>query len=396
MIKRINKRLFISQLLLIFLLLFPTAMAGETNLEEEPLLTIMFFETDLREALNEISLDTGINIIADQTVSGFVTADLEDIPLEKALRLILIGGGYTFKKIDDFYFVGLPDVKNTSFVELSELEIVELQYINVGKVVDLLPASLENYVEGNRQGNILTVNAPIKQFEQIIKLIKRLDIPQKQVEVKVLVTELDSRYIQEYGSELFSFTENNNTSKQITYDMASNLMFLQADVYGQLISKIKILQEEKKASIEADPKVLIAEGETAELFIGDQQILLLNSEDDDIASRIEKVEVGVGLKVTAERVVEDGIVLNIEPEISHFVETDRPDIIVKQNTVSTTVSLKNGQTIALAGMTISDHSTYSERVPVLNNIPLLRWFFRFDKNQEAETELLVFVTPVIR
>ena len=53
--------------------------------ENQPLVSLLLFETDLREALNEISLQTGVNIIMDQTVSGIVTADIQDLPLEKEI-----------------------------------------------------------------------------------------------------------------------------------------------------------------------------------------------------------------------------------------------------------------------------------------------------------------------
>lgn len=55
-------------------------------------------------------MQTGVNIMPDQTVSGAVTADLQDVPLEQALKILLFGGGYSFRKVDDnLYFVGLPD-----------------------------------------------------------------------------------------------------------------------------------------------------------------------------------------------------------------------------------------------------------------------------------------------
>jgi type II secretory pathway component HofQ len=71
---------------------------------------LFLFESSIRDALSEISLQTGVNIIPDSTVSGRVTVDLQDVPLEQALRIILIGGGYSFRKIDDFYFVGQPSL----------------------------------------------------------------------------------------------------------------------------------------------------------------------------------------------------------------------------------------------------------------------------------------------
>ncbi|MGB4373482.1 MAG: hypothetical protein WBI93_07905, partial [Halanaerobiales bacterium] len=106
--------------------------------ENQPLVSLLLFETDLREALNEISLQTGVNIIMDQTVSGIVTADIQDLPLEKALQMLLLSGGFTYKKYDDFYFVGLADIKNASFTGLSELEVIRLNYVKVEDVLDII------------------------------------------------------------------------------------------------------------------------------------------------------------------------------------------------------------------------------------------------------------------
>ena len=111
---------------------------GFAQEEDEPLVNIMLFETDLREALSEISLQTGVTIIADQTVSGQVTADLQDVPLEKALRMILFTGGLSFRKVDDYYIVGLPDPRNTTFSALVETEIVRLKNVTAQEVT---PAS---------------------------------------------------------------------------------------------------------------------------------------------------------------------------------------------------------------------------------------------------------------
>ena len=64
-------------------LIFLVGGVGFAQEEDEPLVNIMLFETDLRESLSEISLQTGVTIIADQTVSGQVTADLQDVPWKR-------------------------------------------------------------------------------------------------------------------------------------------------------------------------------------------------------------------------------------------------------------------------------------------------------------------------
>jgi type IV pilus assembly protein PilQ len=389
----VRKNTLLKVFIFLLLILGSFPLSAEEN---QPLVSLLLFETDLREALNEISLQTGVNIIMDQTVSGIVTADIQDLPLEKALQMLLLSGGFTYKKYDDFYFVGLADIKNASFTGLSELEVIRLNYVKVEDVLDIIPANYKDFVTGNRLKNTITINAPGREMDLLKGIIAEVDQPRAQVEIKVLVTEVDSRYLEEYGSDLFSFAKTDEIVTGFAYDSKSSLLSIQGDIHGQLLSRIRLLQEEKKASIEADPRIIIAEGETAELFIGDQQILLINSEDEDLAARIEKLNVGVGLKVSVERVVEDNIMLNIAPEISYLLKARRPDIIIKENSVSTSISLKNGQTIALAGMTTRGDSSYNKSIPYLNEIPLLRWLFSLDEKSTKETELLVFVTPVIR
>jgi type II secretory pathway component HofQ len=73
--------------------------------QEEPLVSNIFQDTYILDALADISAQTGIPIIADTTVTGFITMELNEVPLEQALKMILMPGGYVFKKMDGFYFV---------------------------------------------------------------------------------------------------------------------------------------------------------------------------------------------------------------------------------------------------------------------------------------------------
>ena len=82
----------------------------------------MLFETDIREALSEITMQTGVNIIVDSTVGGTITADLQDVPLEKALRMILISGGYTYRGSTTFTL----SVSRSQKHDLAELAVSEV------------------------------------------------------------------------------------------------------------------------------------------------------------------------------------------------------------------------------------------------------------------------------
>jgi len=366
--------------------------------DEQPLVNLLLFETDIREALSEITMQTGVNIIVDSTVGGTITADLQDVPLEKALRMILSSGGYTYRRIDDFYFVGLPDPRSTTFAELAVSEVVHLTHVSAGKVLNALPSFLSGYVKGEYDGKFLVVTAPEAELERILKLIAQIDQPEKQVEVQVIVTEVSTSFLKDMGANLFSYAfgagQTLNESWQSNLEYKNSTLLFATDLYGQLLSQLKLAEKEGNAKVHANPKVVVADGKTAELFIGDRQILLLPG-STETSTRTERIDVGVRLKVVPQ-IYGDKIMLTITPEISHFINEAKPDFVIKNSTVSTTVLLENGQTAMLAGMTIQTSADYSDKVPILGDIPIIRWFFRNDVQREAESELLVFVTPVIR
>ena len=66
----------------------------------QPIISNVFYETDLRQAIQDIAVQAEMTIIADNTVQGFVTMEITDLPLELALKRILSVGGFTFKKLD--------------------------------------------------------------------------------------------------------------------------------------------------------------------------------------------------------------------------------------------------------------------------------------------------------
>ncbi len=92
--------------------------------EKSHLIRAVFVGVDLREALKEISHQSGINIYADDTVRDTtVTCQLRDVTLEYALRQVLRGTGYAVKKIPHSYLVYSP-ISNV-FVDTDMTEAIQ-------------------------------------------------------------------------------------------------------------------------------------------------------------------------------------------------------------------------------------------------------------------------------
>lgn len=374
----------------------PPAVYAE---EDQPLVNLFLFDTDIRDALSEIALQTGVNIIPDQTVGGLITADIQDVPLERALRLVLIGGGYTYRKFDDFYFVGLPDPRSLTFKELAETEIIHLKNTTVGEVTAAMPSFLSSYVQGDPNSNTLAITAPPNELARIKALTEQVDKPQRQVEIQVLITEVSTEASKELGFDLWEYSAQAGQSKNAdwkgTLGFGGSVFSLNTDFFGQLLAKLKLLEAQREAAIHADPKVVVASGKEAELFIGNRQIILVQGEETT-ATRVERLEVGVSLRVLPTVTGNDEVVLEIAPEISQFVDESKSNLVVKESALSTTIRLASGQTALLAGMTVTETVDSDKKVPILGDIPLVRWLFRTETSRDSDRELLIFVTPVIQ
>lgn len=389
-----NKKILVS-IMTVFVLIFP-ASAFSTELEQ-PLVSNYFYDTYILDALNDISAQTGVTIIADSTVAGFVTIELTDVPLEKALQLVLMSGGYSYVKIDDFYFVGAPDPKSPSFYLIAKTESFKIQYLSVASIKELLPAIYEQYVKINGTSNMLTITAPKNIIERFREDLKKIDIPSKSVKIQVVVTEVSEGVMKELGLESveyeFDASESFNENWITVLKLALGTFDLEADFFGTLLAKIKLLENDQEAEITANPWIIVNDRMPASLYVGERQVVVLEAEG--ATSRIESIDAGVSLDVTPKIVGDDEIELTISPKISSFSGDRLNGLLVRRNELTTTIYAKSGQTLMISGITIEKKSEGFQGIPLLSKIPLLRYLFGVGSEDDNKRELLIFITPTI-
>jgi len=117
------------------------------------------------------------------------------------------------------------------------------------------------------------------------------------------------------------------------------------------------------------------------------------------------VDVGVSLGVTP-RINELGfITCDIRPEVSSILDWyDRDSTsgdgkngvpVVKKSYAETSISVKDGVTIIIAGMIEENQIKKRTQVPFLGSIPLLGVLFRYDNTSTENSETIVLLTPRI-
>lgn len=361
--------------------------------EDQPLVSTVFFNEDIRDVLTEVAMQTGVNIIFDETVVGTITLDLVDVPLEQALEMILISGGYTYHKVNDYYLVGRAIPASPMYQKLTETETIRLNYLSAAAAIDLLPPFYSDFLRtSSARDNMITISAPQAVIDEFKNDLSKIDTAPQELEIEVIVTEVSREVLTESGSNLFGLNNLESPDEySIEYDGVFDFQF--AGSAGQLIAELRALEEDGKASIRANPSIRVSDKETAEIFIGEERVIILNREDEDDV--VEEVEVGVSLEVTPQIMAADDIRMEIAPDVSHFTNENGEQLIIRRSELASVLRAKSGETVTMAGMTLDKVMEFESKVPLLGDLPLLRWLFSEESEKESERELLVFITPRI-
>jgi pilus assembly protein CpaC len=173
---------------------------------------------------------------------------------------------------------------------------------------------------------------------------------------------------------------------------AANL-FINIDNFTAML---RFLEEESLARILAEPRLVTQSGQEASFLAGGEYPYQTVSDRD---VNINFKEFGVGLKFTP-IIGSDGMVtLRVSPsvsEITELVETSTgPQPVLSTRKLNTTVRLRDGQTLALAGLLQDDLREIVSKIPMLGDIPILGALFRSSNFQQRKTDLLIAVTPHI-
>ncbi len=159
---------------------------------------------------------------------------------------------------------------------------------------------------------------------------------------------------------------------------------------------MQFLEEESLARLLAEPRLVTQSGQEASFLAGGE---FPYQSIDDGRVNVAFKEFGVGLKFTP-IIGSDGMVtLRVSPsvsEITELVETSTgPAPVLSSRKLNTTVRLRDGQTLVLAGLLQDNLREIVSKVPMLGDIPILGTLFRSSSYQQRKTDLLIAVTPHI-
>jgi type IV pilus assembly protein PilQ len=138
-------------------------------------LTVDARGADVKEVIRQLSIKAGINIVAESTLTGNITAHFSNVPIDDALRVLFSANNYTLQQDAGVYRIGSKTSRqNPSFAIFSNKGLLTIEVQNAQPVEVLSEIALQSKINlvtvGNIQGN-LTMRLEDVTLEQALDLL---------------------------------------------------------------------------------------------------------------------------------------------------------------------------------------------------------------------------------
>jgi type IV pilus assembly protein PilQ len=354
-------------------------------------------QADISEILRTIAKLSGKDMALYGGVRERIDLKIEERPIEEAIDIILSGTRFTYKKVNGIYLIGDKSVSSPTSSLFTTDALLPLQYLEAEQVPKLLPNSLASTnIKVFKEQNAILVTGTEEDLKDLKKFIAKIDQKIPQIVVEALILDISHNEGESPKAELG--INYDDESKTTLFDSVSgflnykSVLELPKDFYVTLQSLVNAGQ----VTVKANPNITTLNGQQARINVDTVEYYQVVKRDDDDEETIDyqSINTGVTLDVTPWVSSTGEITLKLNPTVSNpgtRPKSGPPNVNSRE--ITTTVRVKDGETIVLGGL-IRDESTITEsKVPILGDIPLLGKLFRSSSNELKQTELVIYITP---
>ncbi|WP_279232664.1 secretin N-terminal domain-containing protein [Thermus neutrinimicus] len=250
-------------------------------------------------------------------------------------------------------------------------------------------------VVADERTNTLIVTGTQEDLALVEGLIPRLDQAVPQVNLRVRIQEVQSNFTRNLGLKWNTIAGGNvaasilDTGLSLIFDSTRSLAAL------NIIATLEALQRQGLSRALRDVNQTVLNNQTARLQSGETFLIRRV-----VGDRVERVpfDIGIIVEVTPQITADGQILLNIKAEVSGNVQRNPVDGDVDRFTkqvVTTTLRVRDGQTVVLGGLTSQENNQVQQGVPLLMDIPLIGELFKQRTQETTDRELLVVITADI-
>ena len=427
------KKHFISRITLTSTLIFFSILGGEetdttsTRAGALPfLVTIHAEDAYLPGILTVLAKESGYNIVTDPSVNtqDKISIHLDDVPIEEAINLVVRAVGLGYEIVGNSFLIADPK-KLDKEVGITP-HIIELKYADALEVKELL-SDLSKQIQVDVSGNKLLINTSPRKIAEIKRVIEGIDVPAIQVLLETRLIEVALDIDKKLGidwSKLAKYTnilaENAEAltggSGSVVPDpgalgtLPATAPFNRLNEDNLIPGKfsrqmtafditLDFLIKDNKADILADSKLVTLNGREATIKMVDIVPYILSSGGVGGQVQVQREEVGIKLTVLPSVNMDGDITVKVETEVAsifEFIGPDRNIPRVKSRSSTTTIRVKDGESIIIGGLISKDRKNTVYKLPLHHKIPWIgKKLFTSTDLVDRKTDLIIQITPSV-
>lgn len=264
--------------------------------------------------------------------------------------------------------------------------------------------------------NALIIKASPQTFLTLLEVLKKLDVPVKQVLIEVLIAQVELKGSNEFGFQWLLSHSGGDTTGFITPGLTEPALpdrkDLAAFTKGQpggfayvLTEKnfaaiIKALAKESKLNVMASPHILTMDNREAKIQIGSREPIFTSVQQGTagtlVQQQIQYIDVGRLLTVRPHITEKNRVTLDLRLEVSAVGSTGTtgsPSFDTKK--AETSAAIQSGHTLILGGIISEEKKSSRSGIPFLSKIPILGYLFSSTTEENDKRELILMVTPYV-
>jgi type II secretory pathway component GspD/PulD (secretin) len=269
----------------------------------------------------------------------------------------------------------------------------------------MIPVTEGEFLVDERTNSVIVTAAPLT-LSKIDAMVTSWDrrMPQVLIEARIMQVTLEKNKSLGIDWQWIDPSNHNATISTKGFPIPTGSVFVDAIRMGVLADDqyevaIRALQTNDDVDLISSPSIVTLDGTEAKILIGSSEPYEVFQFDQDgrvTGKDLKFIEVGIKLVVTP-KIADDGyITLDIHPEVSSpRTGTATAALAVDTTEANTSITIKDGNTVVLGGLIKDDKETHVAKVPILGDIPLLKYAFRYTYDTTTKKEIIIFITPKI-
>ena len=382
----------------------------------------------IKELIRTVPVLQNLTVISDNNINDSILVTGQSDSIEVLQNLI--NKLESFVENKNLELIEKPasqiEIKKPS-KQISIIEVVDLNFADAEELVISLSSLLSSDVNtstvsisAHQSANQVVLSGTPSSVNQALSVIALMDRAPRQVYVDAIIAEISEDSAQKLGLQFSANSGDIGASSAtgLTGDnigTLANSSFLSGAAgglitFGAGASKIpdigvmlNALKGDTDNRILSTPSLMTTENKESTILIGQNVPFITgsytNQQGDGTApfQTIKREDLGTKLKLKP-KIGENGdIIMEIWQEVSRIDQSAAglSDVVTVKRQISTVVSAKEGETIAIGGLRVEQEEIGVSKIPILGDIPVLGLLFRQESSKTVSRNLAIFLRPTL-